>query len=294
MVTLTAASQPESPGASRDLVILSLFPGAGLLDRGFTLEGFIVVRGPDTLLGQSIEDFHFTPGAVTGIIGGPPCQDFSRARRAPPTGHGLRMLTEFRRVVTEGQPVWWLMENVPQVPDLHIAGYVTQRFNCFASDFACRQRRNRSFQFGSRDGVPLVLERGIESHFGRLAKAVLAHDGRRNFSDLCELQGLPRTFDLPGLSRTAKYRAVGNGVPVPMARAVAHAIRFRRPVTFALCVCGCGRRVTGRQVSATAACRKRLERSRASMTHADRSHFELDHTSSSVTAVSPKTPPLVA
>src|SRR5207249_10267885 len=119
-----------------------------------------------------------------------------------------------------------------------------------------------SFQFGSRDGLPLVIARGTQSHFGRLASAVLAKDGRRNFSDLCELQGLPRWFNLPGLSRTAKYRAVGNGVPVPMARAVAEAIRDRQAtVLFRICICGCGRLLTGkpRQKAATAACRKRLE-----------------------------------
>ena len=93
-------------------LVLSLFPGAGLLDRGFEQAGFCVVRGPDTLLGQRIEDFHAPAGHFVGIIGGPPCQDFSRARRAPPTGYGVRMLAEFARVVTEAQPAWWLMENV--------------------------------------------------------------------------------------------------------------------------------------------------------------------------------------
>jgi DNA (cytosine-5)-methyltransferase 1 len=251
-------------------LVLSLFPGAGLLDLGFEQAGFCVVRGPDTLFGQRIEDFHAPANHVVGVIGGPPCQDFSRARRRPPTGHGLRMLSEFRRVVTEAQPDWWLLENVPQVPDVHISGYAVQRFNLFAWEFGCRQSRNRSFQFGSRDGVPLVIHRRTQSHFGRLAPAVLAKDRRSNFADLCELQGLPRCFDLPGSSRSAKYRAVGNGVPVPMARAVAEAIRARCVTDLRLCVCGCGRVLDGpsRQKSATAACRKRIERSRRSDGHA--------------------------
>ena len=213
----------------------------------------------------AIEDLEVSDSSdVEIVIGGPPCQDFSRARRAPPTGYGVRMLNEFARVVTEAQPLWWLMENVPGVPDVHISGYLVQRFNLFAWEFGCRQRRNRSFQFGSRDGLPLVIARGTQSHFGRLASAVLAKDGRRNFSDLCELQGLPRWFNLPGLSRTAKYRAVGNGVPVPMARGVAEAIRDRVVTDLRLCVCGCGRPLHGpaRQKAATAACRKRIKRSR--------------------------------
>lgn len=251
------------PAESR--LVLSLFPGAGLLDRGFERAGFCVVRGPDILLGQRIEKFSVPAGHIIGVIGGPPCQDFSRARRAPPTGHGLAMLKEFGRIVLEAQPLWWLMENVPQVPSLVVHGYAVQRFNLFAAEFGVRQSRNRAFQFGSRDGVPLVLRRS-ESHFRCLAPTVLARDRRRTFADRCALQGLPRDFDLPGLSRTAKIRAVGNGVPVPMAQAVAEAIRDRAVTEARLCVCNCGRLVTGRQISATPACRKRIERSRRGVT----------------------------
>lgn len=245
-------------------LVLSLFPGAGLLDRGFEQAGYCVVRGPDVLFGQRIEDFGAAPGHFIGVIGGPPCQDFSRARRRPPTGHGERMLAEFRRVVTDAWPQWWLMENVPGVPDMKIAGYVTQRFNCFASEFGCRQKRNRSFQFGSRDGVPLVVSRGTQSQ-SRFAAAAMAGDTHRNFADLCELQGLPRNFDLPGLCRSAKARAVGNGVPVPMAAAVAQSIRDRAfTVGLKLCGCHCGRPVSDnpRCKYATPACRKRMERER--------------------------------
>jgi len=190
------------------------------------------------------------------------------------------MLQEFARCVTEAGPEWWLMENVPGVPSLVIHGYAVQRFNVFASDFGVRQRRNRAFQFGSRDGVPLVLERTL-SHSGKLRAAAMASDDR-GLPDLCELQGLPRCFTIPGLSREALKRAVGNGVPVPVARAIAEAIRARRLTEARLCECGCGRRLTGaaRQKSATAACRKRLERDRR-VTPAksqDRSHFvQLSH-----------------
>jgi len=251
-------------------LVLSLFPGAGLLDRGFEAEGFCVVRGPDTLLGQSIEQFFPTAGHFSGVIGGPPCQDFSRARRKPPTGHGIRMLKEFVRIVMATKPDWWLMENVPGVPDVHIAGYVTQRFNLFATEFGLMQKRNRCFQFGSAFGRQLLVLRGSESHSGRRAEAVLCGDTKRNFSHLCELQGLPRHFDLPGLSRSAKIRAVGNGCPVPMARAIAAAIHDRAELDHGLrlCTCGCGRALNGviRQKTATPACRKRMERERRGVT----------------------------
>jgi DNA (cytosine-5)-methyltransferase 1 len=262
--------------AAASCLVLSLFPGAGLLDRGFELSGYTVVRGPDTLFGQDIRPFTLVnhAGKFAGIVGGPPCQDFSRARRRPPTGHGREMLSHFRRLVTEAQPEWWLMENVPTVPDMVIPGYTTQRFNLFASEFGLRQKRNRSFQFGSK-GEPIAVLRGTESHF-RFRPAALASDGehgrRRTFADFCELQGLPRSFDLPGLSRAAKFRAVGNGVPVPMAFAVAVAIRDRSVTKgLRLCECGCGRAITPRAVTATAACRKRQERKRrAAASHPER------------------------
>lgn len=153
------------------------------------------------------------------------------------------------------------------MPTIRIEAYTTQRFNMFASDFGLDHRRNRSFQFGSK-GEKLIIARRSQSHL-KLRPTPLASDyarsRKRNFADTCERMGLPRVFTLPGLSRAAKFRAVSNGVPVPMAFAVAIAIRDRRiTVTAAsrLCPCDCGRQLTGKQKSATAACRKRLQRTR--------------------------------
>lgn len=266
--------------------MLSLFPGAGLLDHGFTQAGFAVVRGPDLLLGQDIRTFTLAgiESRFDGIIGGPPCQDFSRARRQPPSGHGTAMLIEFRRLVTEAQPEWWLLENVPGVPTVSIAGYSHQRFNLFASDVGLHHRRNRSFQFGARSGPPLTISRVSESQLETAALPKLAEESRnllsqsaavsptplastsvrKNFADYCEAMGLPRSFRLPGLSRRAMFRAIGNGVPVPMGYAVACAIRDRRVTqNDRPCPCDCGRRLTGRQQSASAACRKRMQRRRS-------------------------------
>jgi hypothetical protein len=77
------------------------------------------------------------------------------------------------------------------------------------------------------------------------------------------LQGLPENFDLPGMTRGAKYQAVGNGVPPPMAAVIARAVLERERVTpFRLCACLCGRSVKGKALTATPACRKRMERLR--------------------------------
>jgi DNA (cytosine-5)-methyltransferase 1 len=87
---------------------------------------------------------------------------------------------------------------------------------------------------------------------------------RRGWPDFCELQGLPRDFDLPGMSTAARYAAVGNGVHVGVAEVLGNAIieACKRSEPIALCGCNCGRVVTGRQLYATAACRKRIERRR--------------------------------
>lgn len=60
-------------------LVLSVFPGIGLLDRAFEQEGFCIVRGPDVLWGGDIRRFHPPPGMFDGLIGGPPCGSFSLA-----------------------------------------------------------------------------------------------------------------------------------------------------------------------------------------------------------------------
>jgi DNA (cytosine-5)-methyltransferase 1 len=247
-------------------LVLSLFPGADLLGRGFEAEGFCVVRGPDLVWGGDVRSFRAPAGHFEGVIGGSPCQDFSQLRRTPPTGDGLAMLAEFVRVVSEADPVWFLLENVPRVPCVAVAGYSVQRFNLRADECGGAQRRNRCFQFGSRDSSVLVCDRSATAR-ATVQAALATAASRRDcppFARFCELQGLPSLFDLPGLSRRAKYRAVGNGVPVYMARVIARAVTRRGESRGAvLCACGCGRLVAGLVTRATPACRKRIQRARA-------------------------------
>lgn len=246
-------------------LVLSLFPGIDLLGRGFEAEGYCVARGPDVIYGSDIRDFHVPAGRFEGIIGGPPCQDFSGLNRHP-TGRGMELLREYLRVVAEAQPGWFLMENVARVPDVAIDGYSIQRFDLNARECGMSQSRLRHFQFGSRAGLVLVPERKPAT--GPVEDICLATEGtkqnRRAWADFCELQGLSRDFALDGWSVALKYRVVGNGVPIPMARVIARAIQAAhiRSADVRLCVCGCGRICNGGQVMATAACRKRMERRR--------------------------------
>ncbi len=246
-------------------LVLSLFPGIDLLGRGFEAEGFCIVRGPDKLWGGDVRSFHPLAGRFDGIIGGSPCQDFSGSNRNP-TGYSLEMLEEFERVVSEARPAWFLLENVPRVPDVVVSGYSIQRLDLNARECGMRQVRLRHFQFGSLDGS--VISPVRVAPVGKSERIALATEGskpeRRGWSDFCELQGLPRDFVLPGMSIEQKYKAVGNGVPVPMARVLACAVCNRlRSQSARLCLCGCGRVVDGRHLMALPACRKRMERRRA-------------------------------
>jgi DNA (cytosine-5)-methyltransferase 1 len=230
-----------------------------------------VVRGPDILWGGDIREFHPPANVFTGVIGGPPCQDFSGLRRAAPTGYGRLMLSEFERVVTEAQPEWWLAENVARVPDLIIAGWSHQRLDINQAWYGI-SRRLRHVQFGSRSGRLLHVTRHPVT--GPHEGAALASDNR-DFRTLCRLQGLPETFDLPPFRVEDKKKAVGNGVPLEMGLALAGAIieAYQKPVVLQqtlegqlvrsdVCACGCGRQVTGSQEYYDYSCRKRAQRGR--------------------------------
>lgn len=248
------------------MLILSLFPGVDLFGRGFEQEGFCVVRGPDLILGQDVRDFTPPAGRFDGLIAGSPCQDFSKLRRAPASGYGLAMLREFTRCVSAAAPDWFLLENVPGVPDVTVPGYTVQRFDLRASECGLPQSRLRHFQFGSQRGYVLVLDRPERTAVTVPACVASegAQQGRRGWADFCEQMGLPPGFELPAFTLSQRYRAVGNGVPIPMAAYLARAIRDSMVPAGAvrLCACGCGRRLRGKQQAALPACRKRLERQR--------------------------------
>lgn len=62
-------------------LVLSLFPGIGMLDMAFEEAGFCVVRGPDLLWGGDVRQFGPPAGKFDGVIGGPPCQFASSMSR---------------------------------------------------------------------------------------------------------------------------------------------------------------------------------------------------------------------
>lgn len=242
--------------------VLSLFPGLDILGRGFELEGFAVVKGPDIMLGGDIRRFNPSAlaGVFEGIIGGPPCQAWSRANQSV-TDHeraeALELIGEYLRIVTLLRPAWYLIENVPTVPDAIAEGYRVQRLDVTDQEAGGSQLRRRHIQFGSLVGHIIRPERE-----GSIAEAMPAvTSSNYTIEEQARLQGaeVPR---LPYFSHQGRRKALANAVPLTMARMLARAVARRSAEIPGDCPCGCGRTVTGRQRSATVACRKRLSRAR--------------------------------
>ena len=235
-------------------LVLSLFPGIGLLDMAFEEAGFCVVRGPDLLWGGDVERFHPPAGRFDGVIGGPPCQCFSRLRHiVEANGYQVaaNLIPEFERVVGEAAPAWFLMENVPDAPVPAVAGYHVQAESIRDVWVGGETNRLRRFSFGSRERLPfhvhtLALHRpdpdvaalasggmrqrpvAIGGSGKRKDRGALANRGYKQPQDLVNhlrLQGLPPDFlaDAP-FTVAGKIRVVGNGVPLAMGRAVADAV----------------------------------------------------------------------
>lgn len=235
------------------MLILSLFPGIGLLDRAFEEEGFCVVRGPDVLWGGDVRKFHPPAGRFDGVIGGPPCQAFSPlAAMVKHNGHEPKfgnLIPEFERVVREAEPTWFLMENVKQAPTPEIDGYGLHSFCLNNRQFGEKQNRVRKISFGYRgERRPLMFDvvvfedsefepavcgghhgtGGIECEERRRAakRNGKEPDGRQDFARMLALQGLPADFlkESPFTS-AGKSKAVGNGVPLAMGCALARAVK---------------------------------------------------------------------
>jgi len=234
-------------------LVLSLFPGIGLLDMAFEEEGFCVVRGPDLLWGGDIKRFHPPANKFDGVIGGPPCQAFSRLRYFV-VHNGLRvaenLIPEFERCVVEAQPRWFLMENVPEAPicrpaTAHIV-HSEQVVDVWCGGETTRKRR---FDFGTLCGAPLRIVgealhrvdpmptvtasggtppdwKPTPRHLAtRKGKAATGFKSKAYLAVAKRDQGLPPDFlDKAPFTVAGKIKVIGNGVPLAMGRAVAAAV----------------------------------------------------------------------
>lgn len=240
-------------------LVLSLFPGIGLLDMAFEQEGFCVVRGPDLLWGGDVCNFHPPDGKFDGVIGGPPCQSFSSWGSIIDGSGGRRafgdMIPEFVRCVEEARPTWFVMENVRAAPVPQPPGYATwstilnNRWCLDDDGEPAKQNRVRRWTFGDNrvgNRPVLMIDTAVFENTEFEYAATIGGGHRKDrpaqaeamersglksrhslaaFEHFKRLQGLPDEFDLPGFSSREKVRAICNGVPLPMGRAIAKAVR---------------------------------------------------------------------
>ncbi len=197
--------------------------------------------------GGDIKLFHPPVDVFEGIIGGPPCQEFSHLRSVNagrPSKWG-NMIPEFERVVTEGQPTWFVMENVDIAPIPSVNGY--RVYPALLNNRLLGESQNRvhRFSFGTRTGSWLSFNVAVEQN-KEWAPRVCASGGvkpgrpRGNQTSLkylgwktvealresLRLQGLPADFlDESPFTLAGKHSVIGNAVSLPMARALAKAVR---------------------------------------------------------------------
>lgn len=240
-------------------LILSIFPGLDVLGMGFEAEGWCVVRGPDVLWGSDIRDFHAPPGVFDGVIGGDPCQSHSSlANLVRAKGLETRfgdLSSEYKRIVEEARPRWFLRENVMRAPDVKPSGYEVMSFVLDNAEIdrgdgvGEPQRRSRRFWFGVSDLVSIDLGERIpravlrnpepkQSVTGRHTSIGMGgtpgitpgnkagNPPRYSLAEMLELQNLPADlFEHSPFTKQGMRGLLGNAVPLRMARALARAVK---------------------------------------------------------------------
>ncbi len=241
-------------------VVLSLFPGLGLLDLAFEEAGFCIVRGPDRLWAGDIARFNPPSGVFWGVIGGPPCKRFSPLANVVRAVHGEAsvapdLIPEFERVVAAARPDWFLMENVERAPTPVVDGYVVRDELLNNRWVGGAQNRLRRFSFGTTDGRRLRIDtealepvdycHAVTTNSGGRRKVlkidpsgrVCGRQGQsddhrlkwRSLDDMARDQGLLAEFvatlkEHSAFTDRAIRTGIGNGVPLPMGRAIAQAV----------------------------------------------------------------------
>jgi DNA (cytosine-5)-methyltransferase 1 len=219
-------------------LVLSLFPGIGLLDTAFERKGFTVVRGPDILWGGDISRFSVPQGKFDGIIGGPPCQPHSTAGCITGT-QKIDLIPEFVRVVNEAKPEWVVMENVRGAaghksvpPDWYPCklrdkecGGLTSRTRLFWTwPFMCFDCASGGGK-ASHSVMATTWKRGKSTSRYVTDKGFLPGD--LSIQEYARLQGVPEIGDRLVEHKASKAFAVhclGNGVPLAMGLRIAESV----------------------------------------------------------------------
>ncbi len=197
--------------------------------------------------GGDIKTFHPPAGIFEGVIGGPPCQQFSVLRfvnrdKAPKWGN---LIPEFERIIQEAQPEWFLMENIKAAPLPQVPGYQVDATILDNRWLGHIQSRPHRFSFGTREGLKLIYEVALFENpewAGRVCasgsvkpgapkdqQTRLKYHGWKTAIALRESlthEGLPEDFldDAP-FTLKGKHSVIGNAVALPMGRALAKAVK---------------------------------------------------------------------
>ena len=168
---------------------ISLFSGAGGLDVGARLAGLKILccieNDKDSastlainnleqseIIEQDIQDVNFERwGGVDIIIGGPPCQPFSKNGYWVKNNNRLiaddprNLLGQYLRAVNEVMPKGFLFENVDSIlhptnletfknfiTNSELLGYKCTVYRANSADFGVPQKRKRVFVFGIKNG----------------------------------------------------------------------------------------------------------------------------------------------
>ncbi|MBA3788918.1 DNA cytosine methyltransferase [Patescibacteria group bacterium] len=166
---------------------IDLFAGAGGLSIGIQQAGFKPLAATDwdhwscetlranhkdmlvhegDITSVDLEEFSKRIGTRTVdlIVGGPPCQGFSRLGKQKKDDPRNQMWREYMRFVAFFKPKVFLMENVPQLltsdefPSIkkmaEDLGYEVREKVLHAVEYGVPQKRKRAIIFGSRIGIP--------------------------------------------------------------------------------------------------------------------------------------------
>lgn len=248
--------------------VISLYSGAGGMDLGFHQAGFDVrwaidhdehaiatyranlaehaVCG-DVLAHQPPTDLD---GQVDVVIGGPPCQGFSRIGRMDPRDERSRHVMHFLDVVQRARPQAFVMENVKALAEsprfepvrrrllgrARELGFPDARFLILnAADHGVPQARERMFLIGLRDGPPTAPDPAPRRITVRQALQTLPAYGQPGNESICRARVIParspvlrptahrgsllfngsgRPLLLDGVAKTLPASMGGNATPI--------------------------------------------------------------------------------
>jgi len=242
----------------RKPVAISLFSGAGGLDYGFEAAGFrtavaleldprcletLGASRPWPVIGQDIAQVPTSEvlriaglkvGKADILIGGPPCQPFSKAGFWV-TGQARRLddprastLDHYLRILAEAQPKTFLLENVEGLgfrgkdEGLHLirealltinakvgTNYTASVAVLNAADYGVPQLRRRLFIVGARDGTPFRFPEPTHADPTSVARATNSDRWRTAWD---ALHDLPEPND-PGLRMQGKWAGLMPSIP---------------------------------------------------------------------------------